>query len=69
VFILLHFLQAYERLYELARTLGLEADYEMIPPPGLVDLNRDNLVVICGPACLRSSPRCWPATPTSASPG
>jgi hypothetical protein len=21
----------------------------VIPPPGLVDLNRDNLVVICGP--------------------
>ena len=41
--------QAYERLCELARTLGLDAHYEVIPPPGLVDLNRDNLVVICGP--------------------
>ena len=41
--------QAYERLSELARTLGLDAQYEVIPPPGLVDLNRDNLVVICGP--------------------
>jgi hypothetical protein len=40
---------AYERLCELARTLGLDAQYEVIPPPGLVDLNRDNLVVICGP--------------------
>jgi hypothetical protein len=41
--------QAYERLCELARTLGLDAQYEVIPPPGLVNLNRDNLVVICGP--------------------
>ena len=41
--------QAYERLCELARTLGLDAQYEVIPPPGMVDLNRDNLVVICGP--------------------
>jgi hypothetical protein len=41
--------QAYERLSELARSLGLDAQYEVIPPPGLVDLNRDNLVVICGP--------------------
>jgi transcriptional regulator with XRE-family HTH domain len=42
-------LQAYERLRELALTLGLEAEHEIIHPPGLVDLNRDNLVVICGP--------------------
>jgi transcriptional regulator with XRE-family HTH domain len=41
--------QAYERLRELARSLGLEAQYEVISPPGLIDLNRDNLVVICGP--------------------
>jgi hypothetical protein len=41
--------QAYERLCELARSVGLEADYEVIGPPGLVNLNRDNLVVICGP--------------------
>ena len=41
--------QAYERLCELARTLGLDAQYEVISPPGLIDLNRDNLVVICGP--------------------
>jgi transcriptional regulator with XRE-family HTH domain len=42
-------LHAYERLRELARTLGFDAHYEIIQPPGLVDLNRDNLVVICGP--------------------
>jgi hypothetical protein len=41
--------QAYERLRELARSLGLEAQYEVIAPPGLINLNRDNLVVICGP--------------------
>jgi hypothetical protein len=41
--------QAYERLCELARTLGLDAHYEVIPPPDLVNLNRDNLVVVCGP--------------------
>jgi hypothetical protein len=41
--------QAYERLREIARSLGLEAQYEVIAPPGLIDLNRDNLVVICGP--------------------
>jgi hypothetical protein len=41
--------QAYERLCELARVLGLEAHYEIVQPPGLVDLSRDNLIVICGP--------------------
>ncbi len=40
---------AYERLAELARTLGLGTEYEVIPPPGMVTLNRTNLVVICGP--------------------
>ena len=42
-------LAAYESLARLARTLGLESDYEIIPPPGMVHLNRTNLVVICGP--------------------
>ncbi len=40
---------AYERLAELARTLQLKADYEVIPPPGFVTLNRANLIVACGP--------------------
>ncbi|BAL87254.1 hypothetical protein AMIS_20340 [Actinoplanes missouriensis 431] len=40
---------AYERLAELARTLGLKADYEVVPPPGFVKLNRPNLIVACGP--------------------
>ena len=40
---------AYERLAELARTLGLSSEYEVIPPPGMVTLNRTNLIVMCGP--------------------
>jgi hypothetical protein len=31
---------------------------EYIPLGGVVDLNRDNLIVICGPASRRWSPRC-----------
>jgi hypothetical protein len=42
-------LAAYESLARLARTLGLESDFEIIAPPGMVHLNRTNLVVICGP--------------------
>lgn len=43
-------LNAFNQLSELARTLGLDAaTYEVIEPPGFVDLSRDNLVVICGP--------------------
>ncbi|MQA96590.1 MAG: sigma-70 family RNA polymerase sigma factor [Streptosporangiales bacterium] len=42
-------LAAFEALSELARTVQLDAESELIKPPGLVDLNRDNLVVICGP--------------------
>ncbi len=38
-----------QRLSELARHLGLEADAETIPLDGRIDLNRDGLVVICGP--------------------
>jgi hypothetical protein len=40
---------AYERLAELARTLQLKADYEVVPPPGFITLNRPNLIVACGP--------------------
>lgn len=40
---------AYERLADLARNLGLKADYEVVPPPGFVKLNRPNLIVACGP--------------------
>jgi hypothetical protein len=41
--------QAYVELSASVKTMGLGSDYEVIPPPGLVRLNRDNLVVICGP--------------------
>jgi hypothetical protein len=40
---------AFEHLKELCATLLLDAGYEFIPPPGMLRLNRDNLVVICGP--------------------
>jgi hypothetical protein len=40
---------AYESLSALARTVGLDTRYELIQPPGMLDLNRENLVVICGP--------------------
>ncbi len=42
-------LLAYEHLRWLANRLGLEAEFEVIQPPGNVLLNRDNLIVICGP--------------------
>ncbi len=41
--------QAYDAIQELARTVGLDTCYEVIHPPGMINLNRDNLVVICGP--------------------
>ncbi|MEV4261265.1 helix-turn-helix domain-containing protein [Kribbella sp. NPDC049584] len=40
---------ASQRLGELARSLGFEVDYEQIPLGGHIDLNRDGLIVICGP--------------------
>ena len=42
-------LDAYTMLSDLARDLGLETTYETVRPPGLVDLNRSDLIVICGP--------------------
>ncbi|MCA1222182.1 sigma-70 family RNA polymerase sigma factor [Streptomyces sp. 8L] len=41
--------QTYEHLRELAEEVGLEASFERIPLGGNVRLNRNNLVVICGP--------------------
>jgi hypothetical protein len=41
--------RAYQHLQELCATLSLDAGSEFIPPPGMLRLNRDNLVVICGP--------------------
>jgi hypothetical protein len=42
-------LAAYDHMQELARAMGLDTCHEVIEPPGFVNLNRDNLVVICGP--------------------
>lgn len=42
-------LTAYNRLQELARAMGLDTRHEIVEPPGFVNLNRDNLIVICGP--------------------
>lgn len=43
---------AFEELAEAARGVGLGAAYEVIPPPGLVELNRANLVVLTNPRLL-----------------
>lgn len=40
---------AYDMLSSLARDLGLQSGFETVRPPGVIDTNRDNLVVICGP--------------------
>lgn len=41
--------QAYLDLSESVKAMGLSTTHEVIQPPGMVRLNRDNLVVICGP--------------------
>lgn len=43
---------AYELLADLARAVGLDSKYEVVPPPGLVDLNRPNLIVLTNPRLL-----------------
>ena len=40
---------AAQRLAELAQSLGMRSRHEHVSPSGDVDLNRPNLVVICGP--------------------
>lgn len=45
-------LASYERLATLARALGLKAEYEVVAPPGMVDLNRTNLIVLGSPRIL-----------------
>lgn len=42
-------LVAYDHLKQLARTLSLDTTYEVVPSGGFVRLNRENLVVLCGP--------------------
>ena len=43
---------AYETLADLARSVGLDSRYEVVPPPGIVDLNRPNLIVLTNPRLL-----------------
>lgn len=43
---------AYGVLADLVRSVGLEPTCEVVPPPGLVDLNRPNLLVLAGPRLL-----------------
>jgi hypothetical protein len=43
---------AASRLQALAASIGLGVHVEHVPPPGLVNLNRDNLVVLGGPRVL-----------------
>jgi hypothetical protein len=42
-------LVAYDHLSRLAKTLSLETTYEVVATGGFVRLNRDNLIVFCGP--------------------
>src|SRR6266545_5725729 len=39
---------AAQRLADLARTLQLDAEFDQVPLNGGIDLNRSNLIVICG---------------------
>jgi hypothetical protein len=43
---------AFEMLAEFGQSLGLEMWYDIIPPPGHVDLNRSNLIVLNNPGVL-----------------
>src|SRR6266581_5859682 len=43
---------SYEVLTDLARSVGVDVAYEVVPPPGNVHLNRANLIVIGGPRLL-----------------
>lgn len=40
---------ALRKLEELAATLGVTTNEERVPPPGLLDLNKNNLAVLIGP--------------------
>ncbi|MFJ5922740.1 sigma-70 family RNA polymerase sigma factor [Kitasatospora sp. NPDC092948] len=42
-------LKNYEHLRKLFASLKLDSDYEVVPPSGIVNLNREHLVVVCGP--------------------
>src|SRR6266542_5001284 len=40
---------AAQRLADLARTMQLDVEFEQVPLDGAIDLDRPNLIVICGP--------------------
>jgi len=40
---------AAERLRDLAHGLDLDSTIDYVPPPGILDLNRDDLIVLIGP--------------------
>ncbi|WP_147263874.1 sigma-70 family RNA polymerase sigma factor [Prauserella sp. PE36] len=42
-------LGGYRLLSDAGRDLGFTVEYEVLQPPGFVDLSRDNLLVCCGP--------------------
>jgi hypothetical protein len=42
-------LDNFEHLRKLLSGMKLDSAYEVIPPTGIVNLNRDNHVVVCGP--------------------
>lgn len=44
--------KAYETLSALARSLSLQTQQEVVPPPGMVNLNRTNLIVLTSPRLL-----------------
>lgn len=43
---------AYQKLADVAQSYGLKSEYEVVPPPGMVQLNRTNLIVVCSPRLL-----------------
>lgn len=45
-------LASYHVFSELAKSYNLETEYELVPPPGMVRLNRTNLVVMTSPRLL-----------------
>jgi hypothetical protein len=42
----------YETIADLARSVGLDATYEVVPRPGHVRLNRPDLIVLTNPGLL-----------------
>ncbi|MBB3665989.1 hypothetical protein FB384_004948 [Prauserella sediminis] len=42
-------LRGYQLLVEVGKDLGFEVSYEVVQPPGFLNLSRDNLFVCCGP--------------------